>query len=260
MPDFDPIDQLTPNDRGHLYGDALFETVAVRAGASPFIDRHIARLRRSGLFLRFPPEQIERAAEELRRLSSREDGLWRVTVSRDGGDAPFGGEGAITLRHRPFFEPSAPSLTFVEGSYFPGDRSREHKTSNYLHSILARMTARERGHDDAIMISPDGVVGESPTANLLFVMSDGEVATPAIDGILPGITREVVLERSREEGVVIRERRITRDEVEACEAVILLSSGVGALPARALEGRALSARPEVAASIQRLLSTFWEAR
>lgn len=238
-------DLTLAEDRGHLYGDALFETVAVRSGRVRWLERHVSRLVRSGEFLGFPGEQLEEAAEALRSIPSRaviageRDGLWRVTVSRGGGSAPFGGEGAITVRRRKLRIPPGPSLAFVEGSYFPGDVLREHKTSNYLHSIRARMTALERGHDDAIMTSHDGVVGEASAANLLFVLGDGEVVTPAVDGILPGITRAAVLAWASERGVQIEERRVMRAEVEGCREVILLSAGVGALAASALEGRAL---------------------
>lgn len=238
-------DLTLAEDRGHLYGDALFETVAVRRGRVRWLERHVARLMRSGEFLGFTEEQLDEAAEALRSIPSRaviageEDGLWRVTVSRAGGLAPFGGEGAITVRRRELRIPQRPSLTFVEGSYFPGDVLREHKTSNYLHSIRARMTALERGHDDAIMTSHDGVIGEASAANLLFVMRDGEVVTPAVDGILPGITRAAVLEWAAQQGTGIEERAVLRAELSGCREVVLLSAGVGALAARDLEGRAL---------------------
>lgn len=230
---------VSSDDRSYLWGDGLFETVRVRADNSVrWLDRHIARLRRSGAALGFDKARIEEAIEVLASLPERQPGLWRITVSRAPEAAPFGGEGSIRVRRRDVTAPTRPRLGFVAGLYLPDDRFAEHKTTSFMRSIEARRRAHKNGYDDAILLSKQGLVGEASCANLVAVI-DGQAVTPPVRGILPGVTREGVLELAREAGEAIAVRELTVEEIERADEVVLLSAGVGALAAASLEGRAL---------------------
>jgi branched-chain amino acid aminotransferase len=76
-------------------------------------------------------------------------------------------------------------------------------TGHYTNSILATAEAKRRGYDSAVLLDMYGNVAEGPGANL-FVEKDGILYTPPIGNILPGITRDTVLELSREIGFLVR--------------------------------------------------------
>ncbi len=230
---------MTEEDRSFLYGDGLFETVRVRDdGSVRWLDKHVARLRGSGKALGYPDEQLEHGVEALRSLSHREAGVWRVTVSRPGHGVAFGGEGSVLLRHRPWAPPARPRLTIARGFYLPGDFLAEHKTTSFMRYVEARRRAQQQGFDDAVLASGTGLVGEASAANIVAIV-EGRAVTPAARGILPGVTREGLLELAAERGQPIEERELTLDELERADEVILLSAGLGALAAASLDEREL---------------------
>ncbi len=225
-------------DRGHLYGDALFETIRVESGHVRWLELHIARLRGSADALGFPADQVSRAVEVLRECVSERDGLWRVTMSRDGA-APFGGGGAITRRHRPLREATPPRLVALRGYIFDGDTLSEHKTANYLHNIRARTRAQEMGYDDALMLTPGGRLGEATAANVWVAWGEGRIATPRIDGILPGVTRQGLLRCAEREGVEVEVTELFEHHLMSCTEVLLTSAGIGVVSAASLGEREL---------------------
>jgi len=237
-------DFIAADDRGYLYGDALFETVRVRPdGSIRWLDAHLQRLRKSGEALGFGVEAIEAGVEKLGALGEQKPGIWRVTVSRPGVDAqgqslPFGGSGALRLRFREYHAPGRPNLGLAPGFYLPEDRLAEHKTTSFLRAIEVRRRAQLRGFDDAIMTSAAGLIGEASCANVIVVGAGG-AATPPVRGILPGVTRAGVLRRAREVDQPIEVREIGVAELQGAREIILLSAGVGVLAAASFEGRAL---------------------
>lgn len=207
-------------DRGFLYGDALFETFLVEDGHAWFLERHIARFRASADFFGYDVERVHEAIALMRACAVERDGLWRVTLSR-GGHAPFGGVGSVSARWRePLGVLPPAALISLPGTYFPGDRIAEHKTSNYLRQIEARRRAHNHGADDALMISRCGLLGEASAANVVLDL-DGELVTPVVDGLLPGVTRGVLVGAG-----VVRAMSITVKELERCVGMYLVSSGV----------------------------------
>src|SRR5690554_2665055 len=132
------------DDRSFLYGDGLFETVRVEKGQVRFLDHHRARLRRSASVLGFAEGRVEEACRLLGAPAGL-DGLWRVTISRDGEGVAFGGSGRVSARWRGGLpELSAPRLVTMQGFYFPGDALAEHKTTSWLRSVELRRRAQDR--------------------------------------------------------------------------------------------------------------------
>ena len=242
----DIAESIASDDRSYLYGDGLFETVRLRpSGEVRWLDDHVARLESSGRALGFDPGLIARGVSLLRSLtsSSRAPGIWRVTVSRGAVDghgrpAPFGGIGGVSLRFRPYNPPSRPHLTLAGGFYLPDDILAEHKTTSYLRSIEVRRRAQIAGFDDAIMTSPGGLVGEASSSNVV-VIRGGKAFTPIARGILAGVTRKNLLALAAAAGFPIEIREVNRAELESADEMVLLSAGVGFLPAASFEGRSL---------------------
>lgn len=233
------------DDRGFLYGDGLFETVRVQEGVPLFVDRHAARLERSGEALDFPDHAVEAGLDALDELHDRDDGLWRVTVTRPGDDVFGGGSGTVALRHRPLPAPPEEdglAVKVVRNSYFPANRLAEHKTTSWIRSVDAVRRARAEEFDDALLVSPDGRVGEAATANV-FVRIGGGWVTPPVEGILPGVIREVLLERAEEKGTPIEQRPLFVGDLQTCESVALTSAGRLATAVEAVDNNPVSTAP-----------------
>ena len=114
------------------------------------------------------------------------------------------------------------------------------KTVNLLPNVLAYQDAKEQGADEAIL-HKDGVVMEGTHTNLFVVLDDGKdtiVTHPRTHGILPGITREVLLEEVREAGLVVEERPLTLEELrDNVKEAFFTSTTSEVKPAVTIDGR-----------------------
>ncbi|MEA2474488.1 MAG: branched-chain amino acid aminotransferase, partial [Thermoleophilaceae bacterium] len=114
------------------------------------------------------------------------------------------------------------------------------KSLSYAANMLAGRMARERGFDEALLVTPHGRVLEAPTASLFYVAGDGELCTPPLeDHILASITRDAVLQLTGAE-----ERAVTRDEVLGCEEAFLASTTREVQPVAQIEDAELAAPGE----------------
>ncbi|MCX6768096.1 MAG: branched-chain amino acid transaminase [Candidatus Micrarchaeota archaeon] len=93
-------------------------------------------------------------------------------------------------------------------------------TGVYYNSFLAKGLAKKQGFDDAIMLDPNGLVGEG-TAENVFIARNGAVSTPKRRGILEGITRDSVMRIAKDLGYCVSEDDITRDELYIADEVFL---------------------------------------
>lgn len=233
-----PEQVLPGTDRGFAFGDALFETVRVEDDGARSLRRHVARFTRSANALCFEADQIARACGALEGLATAAPGLWRVTVSRADRDCPFGGTGDVFVTHRALAKATPPRVVSLAGWYQPNDRFAEHKTSSWIRSVHARRYARERGADDVVMCSVDGLVGEASAANL-FAVIDGVLVTPELRGILGGTTRARLLDAALESDMPCEIRALSIDELRGASELYLTSVAVGVLPVASLDGQAL---------------------
>jgi branched-chain amino acid aminotransferase len=93
-------------------------------------------------------------------------------------------------------------------------------TGHYVNSILATSEAKVRGYDEALMLDMNGHVAETPGANF-FLEKNGTLYTPSLGHILPGITRQTVLNICRELDIPVKEKVITVDELETADSAFL---------------------------------------
>jgi branched-chain amino acid aminotransferase len=227
-------------DRGFLFGDGLFETVRVASGRVRWLERHVARLRRSGAALGFPGQMLEEAVAALEAVVDEEDGIWRVTVTRPGDGMDYGGTGMVSVRHRPVSELERPHLTTLSGYFFPEDETARHKTTSRMRYVEARRRGRLSGFDDVVLVcpTPQGVLVGEATASSLFVVFEDEVVTPLVEGLVAGVTRAGIVEGGQWAGLPVRERRVYADELDRCVELALVNAG-GVVAAASLNGRPL---------------------
>lgn len=204
--------KISAGDRGFLFGDGVYEVTRVVNGYFFRENEHLIRLRKglAGLKISIPDsllEDIPKISRELIKINSQQKGEASVYLQIT--------RGAAWPRTHTFPEPEVEPTVFLSSSPFT-PHTELHKTGvdtitvsdirwtrcnlktvNLLPNTLAKQQAKEQGVNSAIMIR-DGVVTESPNANI-FGVRDGALFTfPATNYILDGITRNVVIEIAKE--------------------------------------------------------------
>ncbi|MEE9608647.1 MAG: branched-chain-amino-acid transaminase [Myxococcota bacterium] len=241
-------------DHGLLYGDGLFEGIRVYGGRVFRLEAHMARFaagaRTLGLELPGGPERMREIVLETARAYAADDAYVRLIATR--GDGGLGVDPTtcpsprvICLADRvSIYPPEAIArgiaLVTASGRRPPPDALDPRvKSLNYLGSALAKLEARQRGADEALLLNGAGMVAEASVANV-FVHRDGTLLTPpASDGALEGITRDAVLRLADELGIPAREKTLGRFDFFAADEAFLTGSGAGIVPIRSLDGRDL---------------------
>jgi len=117
------------------------------------------------------------------------------------------------------------------------------KTHNYLSSVLARVELRGTDADEALVRDGSGAVACAATSNV-FVVDDGRLHTPALDGpVLPGVTRSVVLDLAAEAGYDVVEERLEPAAVRAADEAFLTNSTWEVRPVARVDGVAVGGGP-----------------
>ncbi len=248
---------LPAADRGVLFGDGIFETIRAYGGKPFRMDRHLERLRagcRELRMARVPSDaEIREAVEELYRLNvASGDAYIRITLTgglfdgsrtleRPGGPnvhimvKPFEGYPAE------FYERGMKVIVSSVRSN-EGSPTASIKSTCYLDNIVAKQEARDRGADDAVMLNNGGFLTEGTSSNL-FLVRRGRLATPAVEcGLLPGLTREAVMELCEEQGLACESAFLVLDDLlGADEAFFTVSTGE-IVPIAEVEGKGIGFR------------------
>jgi branched-chain amino acid aminotransferase len=246
--------KLSPFDHGFLYGYGLFETMRAYQGHIFRLDRHLARLRHSaesiGLANRLTVFDLETACTKTLEANKLKDARLRLTVSTGEGDmAPDPSTCSsptvlVTARNLVPLPPEkyesgfkAALSSLRRNSQSPLSRL---KSTCYMENILARMTARAAGCDEAILLNEQGYLAEGSTTNV-FLASNGELITPSLEsGVLPGITREAVLEIARAANIKILERQVELKELIEAEEAFITNSILELMPLTWFEGKPIA--------------------
>jgi branched-chain amino acid aminotransferase len=109
---------------------------------------------------------------------------------------------------------------------------------NYMNSMLALNEALTCGYDEALLLDIDGFVAEGSGENI-FIVRDGILYTPDLTSALEGITRATIITLARAEGLEIREKRITRDEVYLADEAFFTGTAAEVTPIRDVDDRTI---------------------
>jgi len=231
-------------DRGFLYGDGLFETVRAYRGAVFALNEHFARLRASAAWLGFalPPVDWPRAIHALLRRNRLLacDASVRLTVTRGAGRP-----GLVPPRE------CRPTVLMVTARIDPGVAQAQrrgvrvvllpfardpvfggHKLLDYVPAIRGRMIAQRARAFEALYVDSRKRLSEGTTSNL-FIVRRRQLITPPLgraEGVLPGVTRRVVIDLARANGLVVRERHLRAADLLAAEEAFCTSALVEVLP------------------------------
>jgi 4-amino-4-deoxychorismate lyase len=237
-------------DRGLQYGDGLFETIAVVAGAPCLWNRHLARLRAGCARLAIPPPAEEQLVEDVRRLTRGVDrAVLKLIVTRGDGGRGYRPPAAPRPRRivglSPWPDhPGAWASAGVRVRYCATRLGHQPRLAglkhlNRLEQVLARAEWDEPDIAEGLMLDLEGRVVEGTQANL-FVWRDGRLLTPALDQCgVAGVVRGLTIDTARRLGIAVVEAGVTPGDLAQADAVFLTSSLAGLWPVRELAGRPL---------------------
>jgi len=107
---------------------------------------------------------------------------------------------------------------------------------HYINSMLALNEALTSGYDEAMLLDVDGFVAEGSGENI-FIVRDGVLYTPDLTSALEGITRDTIVQLAHDEGLEVREKRITRDEVYLADEAFFTGTAAEVTPIREVDDR-----------------------
>jgi D-alanine transaminase len=238
-------------DRGYQFADGVYEVCQVRGGRLIDERRHIERLQRSLGELRIPlPMSVKALGVVLREVVAKNRvryGLVYLQISRGVArrDHAFPSPAVtpsvvVTARALNMRRNEALAATGIAVISVPDNRwgRVDIKTIGLLPNVLARQTAIEQGARDAWFVDKDGVVMEASSANAWIVTAQGALVTRHADhAILRGITRAVVFDAVKGQGLSIEERTFTLQEAFAAREAFITSATQLVLPVVKIDGR-----------------------
>lgn len=221
---------IPATDEGLLRGDGVFEVIRVYDGVPLALEEHLRRLERSASNLRLPLDVEAVRADAWRLLAHAGTGpdheLLRIVVTRGGR--------RLLLTEPMHAQPELIRLASV--TYSPTRVLDGVKSLSYGANMLATRLARERGFDEALLVTPHGHVLEAPTSSVFYVL-DGRLYTPPLDEhILASITRAIVISATD-----AAERSCTLTELLEADEAFLASTTREVQPVSAVDGRGFDA-------------------
>ena len=261
--------KISALDRGFIFGDGVYEVWRVVRGQLFEAARHQARLERGLRELRIARpadgslERLTAIGQRLLKENDLEDGDATLYVEITRGTAP-------RMHH---FPPAGtePTLLVMASAFAPSDTRFtgtriitqpdvrwlrcDLKTVQLLPNVMARQAATEAGASEAIFVR-DGLITEG-THTTVFAVIDGILRThPANHLVLPGVTRDVVIELATDVGVKMRQDAIAVDELSRATELFLTGTTTDVTPVISVDGRPIgngSPGPIARALLDRLL-------
>jgi branched-chain amino acid aminotransferase len=254
-------------DHGFLYGDGVYETMKVYDGVVFMLDEHLHRLYRSasliGLTIPSGADHLKIAVYETLMANSLGNAYVRVTVSRGPGaiglDPDFCPAPTVVIITEDFKE--YPAAYYKNGISLIISETRRNlkeainpqiKSLNFLNNILAKIEAKKKNAYEAVMLNSAGKLTEGTISNIMFYKSN-TLCTPSIAcGILDGITRGIVLDLARREGLEVKEGAFTKKDMYGAREVFITNTTMEVMPVSKVDDR-----PYPVGKISRLLRKLY---
>lgn len=240
-------------DHGYLYGDGVFEGIRAYNGRVFKLQEHLERLYESArhILLDIPLtlKEMEEVTLETLRLNQLRDAYIRIVVSRGPGDLGLDprkcSQGTvviiadkISLFPQEYYDNGLEIITAVTRQRVSDTMEPRIKSLNYLNNILVKIEAAHSGAMEAIMLNSAGYVVEGSGSNVFIVTKKGELLTPPTYlGILEGITRNVVIELAKEEGLTVKEIPFTRHDLFIARECFMTGTAAELIPVISIDRR-----------------------
>lgn len=247
-------------DRGFKYGDAAFDMTRTFHGRPFRLKEHVARLYRSLRYLRIDPglrpEEMEEISEQVldrnRHFLTPDTDFWvgqRVSRGVDAvGDEGWEHTGPNIIVECIPLPLKARARLFRDGIDIvvpptrraaPEALSPRAKTHNYLNLITADLEAKSQDREAwSVLLDSQGHLAEGIGSNI-FLVHDGAVTTPHAQWVLPGISRQAVIDLCGELGIACRESDLDLYDAATADEIFMTSTSLCICPVRSIAGRAL---------------------
>jgi len=235
-------------DRGFMFGDGIYEGIAMLDGRLIDNEAHLERLERSLAEVQIPNPYTRgewtSLQEELAHRNGMTEGFIYFQVTRGVAERDFFFPEstkptvamftqAKSIAHAPAAETGIAVVTVPDLRW----QRRDVKSINLLAQVLAKQAAKEAGAQEAWLVE-DGFVTEGGSSSAFIVTKQGSIVVrPLSNAILPGITRKSLLRLSQKDGIALEERRFTVEEAHEAAEAFLTSASNFVLPVVSIDGR-----------------------
>jgi D-amino acid aminotransferase len=236
--------KISALDRGFLFGEGLFETWRTYRGKSFALAQHLKRMATSARKLGIPfdpAEAWETRTLRLARMAGKMDcgGAVRLTVTRGPGPVSLVATGKARPTRLMLFRPleadlgqarhSGVGVHLMDFGTGVNAELRQLKTLNYLPAVMGKTDAKRRGCFESLYRLADSTVLEGTTSNFFVVKNGRVMTTPVEAGILPGVTRALVIKLASRIAPV-EQRRLVADDLLGADELFITSSTIEVTP------------------------------
>ncbi len=264
-------------DRGFLYGDGLFETLKSYKGSIFMLDPHLDRLLHSMKILKydiqFDSEYIKDALKKTitRNCLSGKDAYIKIIVTRGihRGELHFSEKYRTNLIIIADALNEYPEKDYTEGVKIItssirrtsiGNPLYSHKLLNYFENLFAKDEAHHNEAQEAIFLTDDHLVLEGATSNIFYVKGNIVYTPPLNQNILPGITRQTVIDICAENRIRVRQKKIHYRDMINADEVFKTSSIAGIVPVKKIDRSVLTGKVPGPVTARLMISYMDKAR
>lgn len=238
-------------DHGFLYGDGLFETLRAYNGQIFALDKHLKRLKKAAARLQLKIPEASRLGVLLHQILARnglKNAMLRLTLTRGISPIPLRPDlcekSTVVITARAFDGlPLAQYKNGVSAAIVQTPRSTATgsgaslKSLNFLNNVLGKLEIDPTTQFEALFLDRAGHLCEGTLSNLFWV-DQGVLYTPAPEtGLLEGITRDIVLQLAKKNGIPIQIGHYLPETLLKSEEAFLTNSGIELLPLVSVDGK-----------------------
>ncbi len=228
--------QISVNDRGYQFGDAVYEVIFYKNGKFLDLEGHLKRLRKSmfriDFELKFSDSAIITIIKRLIAENNIKHGSIYIQVSR----------GEYSRDHSYFKMPLKPILVIITKkikedfkTIIPGIKvyttldtrwdNPDIKTTQLLPNVLAKTRGIKNGFGEALFIDKKCYITEGSSSNFWILNKNNVLITRSLDGkILAGITRDSILNCAKNKNIKVKEKKISLDDIKDCKEAFITSA------------------------------------
>ena len=248
--------QISVFDSGFLVGDGIWEGLRLHNGKIAFLDKHLDRLFAGAsaihLDIGLNKEELINALLETVEINGMTDDVHiRVMITRGNKKTPsqhpsnvIGGPNIVIIAEHKVADPSVSQegitlFTVTVRRPPPDTLDQRLNCHSKLHEVIALIQAIEAGADEALMLDPTGAVATCNATNF-FIIKNEEVWTSTGEYCLNGITRELVIEIARNNGMKAFEKPFSLTDVYSADEAFVTGTFGGLTPVTQVDGRKIA--------------------
>jgi branched-chain amino acid aminotransferase len=255
-------------DSGFMLGDGVWEGLRVHKGRIAFLDRHLDRLfegaKAIAMDVGLSREQLTAQLYETLDANGMTEGVHvRLMVTRGVRSTPYQDPRVVVTPATvviiaeykepdpAIYERGLRLFTVHVRRGDPAVQDQKINSHSKLNCILASIQATQAGADEALMLDPHGFVATCNSTHF-FIIRRGELWTSSGKYCLGGITRQLVLEIARENGMAAVEKDFSLTHVYGADEAFVTGTFAGIVPVREVDGRTLECRGPTVERLQQL--------